>query len=665
MKRNYRPEVDGLRAIAVSAVILSHMGHPFSHFLTGGFIGVDVFFVISGFLITGILYREMRADSFTFRKFYERRVWRILPALILVTLVSIPFAWVLMSPEQLTKFGQSLVGIGLFSSNIYFWLTSGYFAAASEELPMIHTWSLAVEEQFYVFFPILFIFLWRRDRIVIGLGGALILGLVLAEAMGRVVPSAGFYLVVSRAWELLAGSLAGYFLARYGFPDGASGPAVWRFFGKYRTALGWVGALGLAFSLTSYNGGFVTPGFLFIVPVGSAVLLLTCVHSKGLLYRALSAKPMVGIGLISYSMYLWHQPIFAFLRISHLDYPPSWVMICAVFIVILLAWLSWALVEQPFRKKKLGLGYAVIGLGGLMVGITGFGLAGHVQGGFGAQRFDPVLSAAFDAVVASPDRKKCHSLSPEAACHYNVDASRTVVVLGDSHGVELTYSLAKNGETHDYSVTHLTRSGCPPALMFETDVNGCSEWTASAIGALENIPPATVILTYRHASYLFGLNERQHITYPALPDTPASIQSGTTADAKRAAYWSSFQTMVTRLLSAGHNVVLMQPFPEISRPITSYLLNSEYNAETSSIISVPRTYYDARTENIRQHLVALAMTQDRVEVFDPTPVFCDAENCYAMRDGVPLYFDDDHPSVTGADLVAAGVASSLLKDLSN
>ena len=140
MEHKYRPEVDGLRTIAVSAVIVSHMGDPFSHYLKGGFIGVDIFFVISGFLITGILYREMKADNFSFRNFYERRAWRILPALILVTLVSIPFAWALMSPEQLTKFSESLVGIGLFASNIYFWLTSGYFATASEELPMIHIW---------------------------------------------------------------------------------------------------------------------------------------------------------------------------------------------------------------------------------------------------------------------------------------------------------------------------------------------------------------------------------------------------------------------------------------------------------------------------------------------------------------------------------------------
>lgn len=659
-RHSYRPEIDGLRAIAVTAVILSHMGDPFSYYLGGGFIGVDVFFVISGFLITSIIFREMHAGTFTFHNFYERRAWRILPALILVTLVSALFAWELMSPEQLTRYSQSLVGIGLFASNIYFWLTSGYFATSSEELPMIHTWSLAVEEQFYVFFPLLLCFLWRRARVMTGLTVALIIGLVLAEVMGRFAPSAAFYLVVSRAWELLAGSLAGYFVARYGLPDGTSGPPVWQILGTYRTVLGWVGALGLAVSLAFYTGDFVTPGLLFIVPVGSAVLLLVCVHKDGLLCRVLAVKPMVAIGLISYSMYLWHQPVFAFLRIAYLDYPSPWIMTCAGFGVVLLAWLSWALVEQPFRKKKLHLLHAVIVLGGLMITITGIGLAGHIQNGFGPQRFDPVILAAFDAAAHSPDRDKCHNLPPYAACQYNIHALPMVTVLGDSHAVELTYSLAKTLKDYGYGVTHLSRSGCPPALTFETNVNGCANWITSAIDALENSPPATIILIYRHAFYLSGSNYRADITYPALPDTPHHIQSSNTADANRSTYWSSFQTMVMRLLSARHNVIVVQPFPEISRPITSYLLRSEYDVETSSIISTSRAYYEARTADIREKLITLAENRNSIELFDPVPVFCDAQYCYAMRDGIPLYFDDNHPSVMGTDIITENLISIIL-----
>ncbi len=638
------------------------MGSPFSHFLKGGFIGVDIFFVISGFLITSIISNEVSSGTFSFRGFYYRRAWRILPALIFVTLISIPFAWILLSPDRLAVFSQSLVGIGLFVSNVYFWLTSGYFSPAAEEQIMIHTWSLAVEEQYYIVFPLLFLMLWRRNKVFLGVSITLVMSLALAEFLGRVAPSAAFYFVFSRVWELLVGSLAGYYAFRYGLPDGRNGSYLWKVIGRNRNILGWFAAAGLIFSLIFYSSTLVIPGIMFLLPVGCAALLLICVYKDGLLYSALSARPMVGIGLISYSLYLFHQPVFAFLRVSQLDYPTLWQMLCALLAVVFLAWFSWAFVEQPFRKVKVNIWKTFLGLGGVVVGIVGLGLFGHLKEGFPSQRFNPVTVAAFESAVASPDRDRCHNRSPEGACHYNDETNATVFVVGDSHAVELAYGLSEPLSQQSIGTVHLSRSGCPPALTFETDVAGCSAWTEAVVEHLKNSSPGVVVFVYRHASYLFGVNDREKIKYPNLPNKPNNIQSGSSDDEKRRSYWASLEKMIELTRDAGHKVIVVQPFPEISRPIEAYLLHDAASAsgsKTYTLPSVSRDYYIARSGKVRDRIDDFASKTDNVYVSDPMPVFCDEDTCYAVRDGVSLYFDDDHPSVAASTLFARNLLSDI------
>lgn len=348
----YRPEIDGLRAIAVISVILFHGGLPG---FSGGFVGVDVFFVISGYLITGILLRELEAGDFSIARFYERRMRRILPALFAVLMVCVPFAWFLMGPYTFGQFGQGLMAVPAFVSNILFWRTTNYFNATQEN-PLLHTWSLGVEEQFYIFFPLFLLLVWRYARrwlwASIILAAAISLGLSLWSLnSGRYL--AAFYLSPMRAYEMLIGSVVALALWHQGG----------RLIGNERLAspLAWIGLLLILGSITVYDQASPFPGWLALVPTIGTALILAYTRKDSSIARLLSIRVMVGIGLISYSAYLWHQPVFVFTHL--MGWQPG--IGGNLFLTVLslgLAALSWRFIEQPFRDKAYLSRKAVYGL---------------------------------------------------------------------------------------------------------------------------------------------------------------------------------------------------------------------------------------------------------------------------------------------------------------
>lgn len=333
----YRAEIDGLRAVAVIPVILFHAGFEL---FNGGFVGVDVFFVISGYLITTILVNDIESGRFSIVNFYERRARRILPALSFVMLACIPFAWMWMTPGQMKDFSQSLVAVSLFSSNILFWLKSGYFDTASEEKPLLHTWSLAVEEQYYVLFPIFLFLAWRfgKNRVFWMIVLLAALSLALSEWGWRNKTSANFYLAPMRAWELFAGSIAAFAVHRRGV--------------QANNALSLLGLAAIAFAIFAYDETTPFPSVYALIPVGGVVLLVLYGGKETLAAKLLSTRICVGIGLISYSAYLWHQPLFAFARMPTLEHPPLYVMGALSVVSLCLAIVSWKYVEQPFRDRR-------------------------------------------------------------------------------------------------------------------------------------------------------------------------------------------------------------------------------------------------------------------------------------------------------------------------
>lgn len=311
MPLSYRPEIDGLRAIAVTAVILFH-GQVLP--VPGGFAGVDVFFVLSGYLITAILLREVEAGEYSLWRFYERRTRRILPALAVVLLATSLAAWALMIPSQLEAYSETLLAVVLFISNLLFAANSGYFSPILEEAPLLHTWSLSVEEQFYLVFPLMLAATLRRAPRALPyvIAGMALASLAIAEWGWRNEPDINFFFTLSRFWELLAGSAAALILRR-----------------RKLAPQGGLAALGLAMILGAMvwqDGATPYPSIHTLLPVGGTVLLVLFAQAGTLVARILSTRGMVAVGLISYSAYLWHQPLFAFARITAQDAPSDAVM---------------------------------------------------------------------------------------------------------------------------------------------------------------------------------------------------------------------------------------------------------------------------------------------------------------------------------------------------
>jgi peptidoglycan/LPS O-acetylase OafA/YrhL len=339
----YRKEIDGLRAVAILPVIWLHSGLPY---ISGGFIGVDVFFVISGFLITTILMNESENGNFSLLQFYERRARRILPALVVVIIITSIFVpFISVHPKYISDFGDSVLSTVFFVSNIYFWITSGYFGSASELSPMLHTWSLAVEEQYYIFFPLLImlIFPFGRKVIIATLCLISICSLLIAEWGAVNSPNGNFYLLPSRAWELMAGALAAIFYLN---------ASIIKIRSKFSPSLSTIGFSLILYAYFLFTSTTLHPTSITLLPVLGTVMVLLFASQSNYVGRILSFKLLNFIGLISYSLYLWHQPVLALMKRLYSIHLEPIHIVTAIIIIFTLSYLTWRYVENPFRNRK-------------------------------------------------------------------------------------------------------------------------------------------------------------------------------------------------------------------------------------------------------------------------------------------------------------------------
>ena len=341
MKINYRPEIDGLRAIAVLSVIFYHAQLKLFDYeiFQGGFIGVDIFFVISGYLISLLILKELETTGkFSFSYFYERRARRILPALIVVIVASLPLGWIYLLPEGFIEFIKSILYSLGFTSNFYFHFSGLQYGTQDGLLkPFLHTWSLSVEEQFYIFFPIILIIIYNffRKYLLTVLLFGFISSLLIAEWSSRNYPSASFYLLHTRMWELIAGSLLAYFEI--------SGKRLTKN-NRLNFILPFLGVLFIGYAIFFFNDKIFHPSFYTVLPVLGVCLIIWFSNKDELITKILSTKIFVGIGLISYSMYLWHYPIFAFARIKS-DIPSQYDKFEWIILTILLSIISYFFIE--------------------------------------------------------------------------------------------------------------------------------------------------------------------------------------------------------------------------------------------------------------------------------------------------------------------------------
>lgn len=428
---DYRREIDGLRALAVLPVILFHAG--FETF-SGGFVGVDVFFVISGYLITTIILAELEQGKFSIVNFYERRARRILPALFLVMLVCIPFAWILLSPAELTSFSKSLIAVPLFVSNFFFWRDGGYFETAAELKPLLHTWSLAVEEQYYVLFPLFLMLFWKLGKRWIFLTLFLLFcaSLAVAQWAAYARPDAAFYLLPTRGWELLIGAFAAIYLSKSYRKD----------LSKVASEVGgWLGVALILYAIFTYSKATPFPGLYALVPTLGAVLIILFATQQTSVGKFVGNKLFVRVGLISYSAYLWHQPVLAYARHWLLDLS---VLVTSLFIVlvIFLSILSWKYVEIPFRtKSQFGRKYVFVAsfLGALFFIPVGY-LSSKID--FNQEEAMAKELAESDAIYSSninerifvKNRIEYEKINPEAIA---IGSSRIMQASSKGTGIEL------------------------------------------------------------------------------------------------------------------------------------------------------------------------------------------------------------------------------------
>lgn len=644
---NYRPEIDGLRCIAVCTVIFYHFGISL---FPGGFIGVDIFFVISGFLITRIIHDAILAGKFSFIGFYERRARRILPAIFVVLLTSSITAWFLLTPKQLKDFAQSLIGVVGFFSNHYFLKKTGYFSPNAEEIPLLHTWTLSVEEQFYVVLPIILIVLWRFRRDWINKTLVALFAVSLSLCLfweARQNTEVNFFMAASRAWEFLIGALLATKIEK-SWPREQI---------KTSTAniLSAVGVFMILFAATCFTAQTSFPGVYALFPVLGSALVIRYATEKTLVGRALASPPFVGIGLISYSAYLWHQPLLAFSRLAIGDHPDSTMIVLLLLATGILAYLSWRFVERPFRNphKVSRKTIAVLSIGGTFLFAT-LGVIGHVKKGF-PERFSTSQNSLAETATPSPFREKCHTdgvlyLKPANACRY-FSQEASWAVFGDSHAVEISYALAEYlRDRRAGGVLHLSNSGCQPALLFQSDVPGCSAWTKEALHYLENEKNIRhVVIVYRHSFYLSGPPSK---TYPAIPDEHPNFLEALSAGEARETYWKSLMEIITRLKDAGKIVHLVEPVPELGRPVEWNIFSHNMSAAGAGRKrGTDYDYYRKRNAFILSKMQSLK-NDSRFFVVPTSKVFCDGKECAVLTENASLYFDDNHLSLTGARKLA-------------
>ncbi len=491
--RRYRPEIDGLRAVALLAVMLFHAG--FETF-AGGYVGVDIFFVISGFLITGILLDELRSGRFSFADFIERRARRILPALFVVLLACLPLAWQWSMPIEMRDFSAALLSVIGFVSNIWFWRSNGYFDFQADINPLLHTWSLAVEEQYYLLFPLLLGLLWRfrRSAPVVAFVLAGVVSLVLAQWGAHHEPTANFYLLPTRGWEFLIGAL---------LAAAPSEPAH-RVSARVGQALALVGAALIGYAVLRYDAHTPFPGLAALLPTLGAALLIRHASASTWVGRLLASRLLVGIGLVSYSAYLWHQPLFAFVRQRNLERPQAPLLLALMALAFALAWLSWKQVETPWRdRRRTPRRWLVVGAIACTAALGVFGVAGVLSNGYPARLAAPerelMAYAAYDFKAVYRDAE-CVLRTEQSWRDFAADCAAAdpaaTLVWGDSHAAALSHGLRQvGGDLHQY-----TASGCPPLVdVHRLSFPNCAAVNAHVLAEIARLKPRRIVL---HANWL-------------------------------------------------------------------------------------------------------------------------------------------------------------------
>jgi peptidoglycan/LPS O-acetylase OafA/YrhL len=606
----YRSDVDGLRAVAVLPVLLFHSGVSV---FSGGYVGVDIFFVISGFVIVSKLVEDIDEGHYSIAGFYVRRIRRIMPAMVATILFSYLAALFFFLPSSMRDFSDSVVATTLFFSNVYFWQHSGYFETASLSAPLLHTWSLAVEEQFYIVIPIaLYVTSKLSRRMVCPLFTlAALASLALSVFLTDRGPTANFYLLPTRAWELLVGAII--VLARL--------PPVGN-----RIAREVLAALGLGlivFAVATYTDATPFPGLAALAPTLGAALIIQLGVGEELTLtgKALSWRPLVGVGLISYSLYMVHWPIIVFARYAVLRELIGWEIAAVVVASVVLAYLSWRFVETPFRRPK-GVEsrprlFTVTA--SLLAGLTGLGFLGSSTDGFQARYPNlrpPQIAQVGEDVWLS---KRCFLEGQDAAdwkgdvCVRTSGSARNALLWGDSFAAHYIPGLIKNQERLTHNIVQYTFAGCPPILSYKSYARpGCEPFNARVFDVIAKYRIDTVVLSSRW-------DQLRQRGLPGLSDT------------------------VDRLKAAGVKVYVLGQSPMFPFDVDILDVRGAGMEAGGSEASWYLSFKPAQNQLLHQ-------ASGSADFIDPLPTFCKERLCEYKTRNELLFYDYGHFSDVGSDL---------------
>lgn len=649
----YRPEIDGLRALAVVLVILFHAGWTV---FSGGYIGVDVFFVISGYLITSILISDLNAKKFSFLKFYERRARRILPALFFVMLLSMPFAWLWLLPVDFQDFSESVAAVTLFVSNILFWQEAGYFDTAEALKPLLHTWSLGIEEQFYLLYPVLLLSIWKYGRDYFG--GVLLAGIVIscfiAEYSGSHHSSANFFLLPSRGWELLAGAYLAYL-------ENTKPLNVNQRLSSFLTG---VGMFLIIISAVLFDKQTKHPGLITFVPIAGTVLIIAFGRTKSISASFLSHRYIVGIGLISYSLYLWHQPIFAFARTYSLKELTAGMYFMLIAISFMLALFSYKYVEAPFRnREKISTRTFVYLSTILSVCFIIFGVSGVVTSGFPGRLPDDLMNRLEGEkykkiyVQTTDDWVHCFEKKPSSACILgNKNLTVTWALVGDSHAGALAQSLDKALKGSDSAGVFLAKEGCVYALgLRRGDVveDECLDHNYLVQARLQQPDINNIVISGRYVMYLerSRFDNGEGGVEPGLPVDFGPVQYSDENE-RRQKVSQSYKDTIKELLGNGKRVFLVYPVPEVGWDVPRQAFKQKFKGIDEPVTTSAAIYYE-RSRSVIKIFDSIGDHMNLVRIY-PDRILCNTiipERCVTEIDNEILYADDDHLSVNGAALV--------------
>jgi peptidoglycan/LPS O-acetylase OafA/YrhL len=647
----YRAEIDGLRALAVLPVILFHAGFEW---FSGGFVGVDVFFVISGFLITTIIISELDEKRFSIVTFYERRARRILPALFFVMAACLPFAWFWMLPWELIDFGRSLIGASTFTSNIVFWQEDGYFANATERKPLIHTWSLAVEEQFYILFPIFLMLIWRWGLrfTLLSLMVVFLISLVLAQWGSYYKPSPNFYLLPTRGWELLLGVFVSLFLFRKNHLKSH----------LINEVLSLLGLSMIAYSVVVFNEQTPFPSFHTLIPTIGTVLVILCSVSGTVTHRILSAKPIVLVGLISYSAYLWHQPLLAFASIRFGPHLSVLSLAGLSVTSLLLAYFSWRYVEAPFRNKKKASQKVIFSLS--LIGLLSFFSIGFVlikNSGF-EYRNVPYSELKAQVMWGSEANRSSGCVDKFGGDQYCVvdelESPITTLLLGDSHANHFFRGLSEHIRSEGGNLLMLGAGGCPPILDIDMGLHYAFGVKLNCFSRMSNLWRQTVLNNPVDKVYL---SFSQEILFDRKVDFIDIIGEENFAENRYVAVKHTLKRTIDFYQQHGANVILIEDLPDSNmEAYESCLWRTRLEENCLSILQLSSNNeeYDQLLDELEASGVTILRTRKSLITFP----FTDSEQYFMYRDNTHLTQQGSAYVIRSSILESKRRKKSLLRD---